>query len=1393
MPIHNATCMKDSRLGAGGDWVVSRNNRFRANIIVWGVPKHFSTLEVRSNFADLGLSRFVSGKVAWEGDHVRLILNAKDSKGLTKHVVNQVSASLRKIGYRCVLDDEIKSGFNFRKSSLKCVNRFKSLLDETCSNCEHDSIDRADIDLELVSSKVKTGGKERRRLRVATWNFSGLCSERKQKEVGELLVENNIDIVAGQESWEKEESRIDINGYKWFGKPRSNQNSQRGEGGVGFLVRECLVDEVECITSVKYEESMWMRICGNRGREALFVGCIYLPTESTSISVLDSTYDLLKEDVLNFKEKGKVVLLGDFNARVGKSVDIDDVIGMFGEDTCNASGNRLVSFLNEVELVACNGRMFVSEPEWTRVRPSLKQKSIIDYIITDTEMMAASGNVCVVNTDIGCSDHFLVWMELGIVAKRKHKSKRVIRRWRLDRFEDDEVKFRYENSLRAEVSSFSRSIRAKMQNGLEGHDLVNAVLLEWESIVNKVAKREVGEKMIVCGKAVNWWDNEIKNKIKFRRELYKEMINGREDLWDEYCRLRKEVKELVVAKKLKVWNEVVEKVNTDFDGNRKVFWSFVGRRTRSKKNNISSLKSETGASISSLKGKLEVLKEHYRRLGKMGVDSNFDDDWKELVENKLEDYNRISATCEDAFLDKKIERREILECIRKIKNNKAGGSDGLVGELLKYGGMGMVLLLEELFLVIWHEEVVPRQWREGLIINLFKKGDREDPGNYRGITLLSVVGKVFCKILNNRLVQCLDKEGVLHEGQAGFRFNRSCMDNIYTLNELIQGRIREDKQTYAFFLDIQKAYDTVWHNGLWYKLWDVGIRGKMWRVIKKMYAESRSVVFLEGEKSEGFSVEQGVAQGCSLSPILFSVFINDLLKEVEQAELGVQLNSGKRINGMLFADDFVGISDTKENLQRLIDVVYNFCNRWRLRANVNKSAVMVFSRNIVNGDWMWGERKLPNVSSYTYLGIDFSYNGAWDLHIKKVLDTGKRRVNQLHSIISNRDINLSARRLILLSVVRPSVEYGSEIWEGNKAKISALESIILKGAKKILGCSSKTCNEAVRGDMGLETLKSRRDRAKLKWWYKLVTMSEDRYAKQLFSQKWNIKPRRGRQRKMWSSMVDDIFTSLGIDKGEWLEALKKEESSLAAFMACVKDEVSERECREFEEGLNSKVKLALYKTFGKCVEFKKYLHGISDVGVRLLFKFRSGTHGLNEELGRHRGREGRSQCTLCGDECESVAHVLWDCPAYDMIRISFMEKLSDLLGVKFSEFLSLNSAEKTSFVLGSELWEDNFHSLLSLVKSYVVDVWELRKLKLYANDSCPGQFQSRSSAGNLDNDGGASGKLGVGNDDGESGKSGKFVHKNVHCVCVDNVCGVNDGSACCCGCVVYGGSAMAVS
>ena len=153
-----------------------------------------------------------------------------------------------------------------------------------------------------------------------------------------------------------------------------------------------------------------MKLHGERGRGALVVGCVYMPTDSASVRFLEECYSKQKDGVLSFRKKGEVVLLEDFNARVSRAVDSDNVIGMFGEDTCNSSGNRLISFLYEVDMVVCNGRRLVSDPEWTRVRPSLDQKSIIDYIhvTTDTELMVASGGVYAESTDTGCLDHFLV-------------------------------------------------------------------------------------------------------------------------------------------------------------------------------------------------------------------------------------------------------------------------------------------------------------------------------------------------------------------------------------------------------------------------------------------------------------------------------------------------------------------------------------------------------------------------------------------------------------------------------------------------------------------------------------------------------------------------------------------------------------------------------------------------------------------------------------------------------------------------------------------------------------------------------------------------------------------------------------------------------------------------
>ena len=169
------------------------------------------------------------------------------------------------------------------------------------------------------------------------------------------------------------------------------------------------------------------------------------------------------------------------------------------------------------------------------------------------------------------------------------------------------------------------------------------------------------------------------------------MLDGNVDAWEDYCKLRKEVKDLNRKKKIDIWNDVVEKVNTDYEGSRKEFWAFVSRRTKGKKKAIGSFRSGKGVSVISTRGKLQVLQKHYKALGRMSEDSDFDGEWKEEVETKV--CMCSSLQCEDEYVDGELCKGEIEKCLGKLKNNKTGGSDDLVGELLKYGGVGMVDLL----------------------------------------------------------------------------------------------------------------------------------------------------------------------------------------------------------------------------------------------------------------------------------------------------------------------------------------------------------------------------------------------------------------------------------------------------------------------------------------------------------------------------------------------------------------------------------------------------------------------------------------------------------------------------------------------------------------------------
>ena len=237
---------------------------------------------------------------------------------------------------------------------------------------------------------------------------------------------------------------------------------------------------------------------------------------------------------------------------------------------------------------------------------------------------------------------------------------------------------------------------------------------------------------------------------------------------------------------------------------------------------------------------------------------SFDDSWKEEVSNSIKGFEAMSFrdSHSNGVLDQPITLAEVSHVVKAIRNNKSAGSDGIVGELIKYVGEPMYEMLLALFNLVWDGEYAPSYWREGLIVSLFKKGDREDPGNYRGITLLNVVGKLYRRVINNRLLKHLELNNLLYKGQGGFRMGRSCIDNIFPLVNWIQGRIREGKSTFAFFLTLRKPMTLYAGMGCGTKCgkWVSSLSCGGWL---SLYANNRSCVFLESKSSDFFSINQG--------------------------------------------------------------------------------------------------------------------------------------------------------------------------------------------------------------------------------------------------------------------------------------------------------------------------------------------------------------------------------------------------------------------------------------------------------------------------------------------------------------------------------------------------------
>ena len=253
----------------------------------------------------------------------------------------------------------------------------------------------------------------------------------------------------------------------------------------------------------------------------------------------------------------------------------------------------------------------------------------------------------------------------------------------------------------------------------------------------------------------------------------------------------------------------------------------------------------------------------------------------------------LNTYVENNEINMDISQEEITTVIRKLKNNKSCGIDGVPNEVLKHEGI--FSLLVSFINICFKYSLMPTVWTLSIIKPISKSSTRDPhvPLNYRGISLLSCISNILSGILNNRLCEYYNTHNIIVDEQNGFRKGRSCEEHVFTLTNIIKNRLSNGRSTFIAFVDLEKAFDWVDRTLLFYKLLMENIDGKTYKIIRKIYENTQSCLQLNNLITDWFAVNSGVRQGDNLSPTLFSFLINSLAKVINDLGKGICVGNDK--------------------------------------------------------------------------------------------------------------------------------------------------------------------------------------------------------------------------------------------------------------------------------------------------------------------------------------------------------------------------------------------------------------------------------------------------------------------------------------------------------------------
>lgn len=326
-------------------------------------------------------------------------------------------------------------------------------------------------------------------------------------------------------------------------------------------------------------------------------------------------------------------------------------------------------------------------------------------------------------------------------------------------------------------------------------------------------------------------------------------------------------------------------------------------------------------------------------------------------------------------------KEEIKEAIEMLKNNKAPGKDMIAAELIKNGGELIVNDMWELIKKIRQKEQIPEEWKVAVICPIYKKGDPEDCHNYRGISLLNAAYKILSNVILNRL-KPYTKE-IVGEYQCGFKPGKSTVDHVFTLRQLIEKHYEYNKPLQLLFIDFKQAYDSIKRKLLWKSMEKFGIPLKLVKMVKTCIEESRCKIKFVSNYSEEFETKVGLKQGYALSPILFNVALEEVVRKVQEKANGVIFN-GQMHAVLAYADEIVILGSNEEDIKTTTE---------QLITRAMNMGLMIVQR----GNQLHQNRSLnienycfEKVENFKYLGVDINSQNNYHEEINLRVKAGDR-------------------------------------------------------------------------------------------------------------------------------------------------------------------------------------------------------------------------------------------------------------------------------------------------------------------------------------------------------------------------------------------------------------------